>query len=188
VTHSIRTDRYRYIKYTSGKEELYDHDTDPNEWTNVAAKTNYSAVLSEHRTILNKMLNGEENPIANCTTTGTTNQAPTVALTSPINNANYNAPATVLIEATASDADCTISKVEFYNGSTLLSTDNIAPYSYSWTNVANGTYTISTKAYDNKNTSTYSGSRTITVGTVVVPPSDILDLTAVVNNCSVKLT
>jgi arylsulfatase A-like enzyme len=185
--HSIRTDRYRYIKYSNGKEELYDHDTDPNEWTNVTTKANYSAVLSDHRTILNKMLNGEENPIANCATTGV-NQAPTVALTAPVNNVNFNAPATVLIEATASDADGTISKVEFYNGATLLSTDNNAPYSYSWTNVANGTYTISAKAYDNKNASTYSGSRTITVGTVIVPPSDILDLAAVVNNCSVKLT
>ncbi|HEY7329213.1 MAG TPA: sulfatase [Gemmataceae bacterium] len=34
--HAIRTDRWRYIRYADGGEELYDHDTDPYEWTNVA--------------------------------------------------------------------------------------------------------------------------------------------------------
>ena len=36
-------------------------------------------------------------------------------------------------------------------GTTLLNTDNAAPYSYNWTNVATGTYTITAKAYDNVN-------------------------------------
>ena len=34
--HSIRTERWRYIRYHDGTEELYDHDVDPNEWTNLA--------------------------------------------------------------------------------------------------------------------------------------------------------
>ena len=34
--HSIRTERWRYIRYHDGTEELYDHDIDPNEWTNLA--------------------------------------------------------------------------------------------------------------------------------------------------------
>lgn len=34
--HAIRTDRWRYIRYADGSEELYDHDSDPYEWTNVA--------------------------------------------------------------------------------------------------------------------------------------------------------
>lgn len=33
---SIRTDRYRYIEYGDGSMELYDHETDPNEWVNLA--------------------------------------------------------------------------------------------------------------------------------------------------------
>lgn len=33
---SVRTERYRYIRYQSGEEELYDHQNDPNEWTNLA--------------------------------------------------------------------------------------------------------------------------------------------------------
>ena len=34
--YAIRTDRYRYILYNNGKEELYDHQNDPNEWNNLA--------------------------------------------------------------------------------------------------------------------------------------------------------
>ena len=34
--HSVRTERWRYIRYADGTEELYDHETDPNEWTNRA--------------------------------------------------------------------------------------------------------------------------------------------------------
>lgn len=33
---SIRTERWRYIRYEDGSEELYDHQKDPHEWTNLA--------------------------------------------------------------------------------------------------------------------------------------------------------
>ena len=35
---SIRTQRWRYIRYEDGSEELYDHRADPDEWTNLANK------------------------------------------------------------------------------------------------------------------------------------------------------
>jgi len=34
--HAIRTERWRYIRYADGSEELYDHANDPHEWTNLA--------------------------------------------------------------------------------------------------------------------------------------------------------
>ncbi len=34
--HAIRDQRWRYIRYADGTEELYDHQNDPNEWTNLA--------------------------------------------------------------------------------------------------------------------------------------------------------
>jgi arylsulfatase A-like enzyme len=37
--HSIRDERWRYIRYADGSEELYDHETDPNEWYNLASDT-----------------------------------------------------------------------------------------------------------------------------------------------------
>ncbi len=42
--HSLRDERYRYIIYADGSEELYDHQNDPNEWTNLAADPKYAAV------------------------------------------------------------------------------------------------------------------------------------------------
>ena len=40
---SIRTERWRYIRYEDGSEELYDHRVDPNEWTNLANKLEHKA-------------------------------------------------------------------------------------------------------------------------------------------------
>jgi arylsulfatase A-like enzyme len=34
--HAVRDERWRYIRYADGSEELYDHLRDPREWTNVA--------------------------------------------------------------------------------------------------------------------------------------------------------
>jgi len=36
--HAVRTDRWRYIRYRDGGEELYDHKNDTNEWTNLAQR------------------------------------------------------------------------------------------------------------------------------------------------------
>lgn len=34
--HAVRTRRWRYIRYADGSQELYDHESDPNEWNNLA--------------------------------------------------------------------------------------------------------------------------------------------------------
>ncbi len=47
--HAVRSDRWRYIHYADGGEELYDHASDPHEWTNLAADSRYREVLAEHR-------------------------------------------------------------------------------------------------------------------------------------------
>jgi len=42
--HAVRSDRWRYIRYSDGGEELYDHATDPHEWTNLAARPDLASV------------------------------------------------------------------------------------------------------------------------------------------------
>lgn len=42
--HALCDERFRYIRYTDGGEELYDHQSDPNEWTNVADWPEMAAV------------------------------------------------------------------------------------------------------------------------------------------------
>jgi len=98
------------------------------------------------------------------------NQPPTVALTSPTNGSIFTAPATVTLSANASDTDGTISKVEFYNGTTLLNTDTASPYTFAWSNVAAGIYTVKAIAYDNSNASTSSATSTITINTTTTTP------------------
>ncbi len=94
------------------------------------------------------------------------NSPPTVSITSPINGATYTAPALITINATASDSDGTISSVAFYNGTTLLGTDTTSPYSYSWTGVAVGTYSLTARATDNSGAQTTSSAVTVTVNPV----------------------
>jgi hypothetical protein len=107
------------------------------------------------------------------------NSPPTVSITAPANNATFVAPATITIAANASDSDGTIAKVEFYHDGVLLGTDTTAPYSYSWANVAVGTYKLTAKAYDNGGASTVSAIVNIQVK-ANVPPT--VTLTAPVNN------
>ncbi|MDD5687547.1 MAG: carbohydrate-binding protein [Elusimicrobia bacterium] len=79
----------------------------------------------------------------------TTQGIPTASITAPSNNASFDSPANITINATATDSDGTISKVEFYNGSTKLGEDTSSPYNYTWSNVAAGSYVISVKSTDN---------------------------------------
>lgn len=99
----------------------------------------------------------------------TQNGSPTVALTAPLNGQVFTAPATITLTATASDADGTVSKVEFYVGSTLVGSDTSAPYSFTWTNVVAGNYGITAVARDNTNNMTVSSARDITAVVGGVP-------------------
>jgi hypothetical protein len=84
------------------------------------------------------------------------NASPTVSLTSPKVNSQFAVGSSVSIAANAADSDGTIAKVEFFNGTTRLSTDTSAPYSYTWGNVKAGEYSITAKATDNKGATTVS--------------------------------
>lgn len=47
--HALVTNRYRFIQYEDGSVELYDHDSDPNEWYNIAKDPDYSDLIGEFR-------------------------------------------------------------------------------------------------------------------------------------------
>ena len=44
TSFAARSDRWRYIRYHDGSEELYDHGKDPNEWENLAAREEYDVI------------------------------------------------------------------------------------------------------------------------------------------------
>ncbi|MSU25163.1 MAG: iduronate-2-sulfatase [Opitutus sp.] len=45
--HALRSERWHFIRYANGDEELYDHWSDPNEWVNVAAQLQFAPVKAE---------------------------------------------------------------------------------------------------------------------------------------------
>jgi RHS repeat-associated protein len=91
------------------------------------------------------------------------NSPPTVSITAPANNATYTAPVNIVVTAQAADPDGSIARVEFYNGSTLITTLTSAPYSFIWSGVPQGSYSLTAKAFDNNGVPTTSTAVNVTV-------------------------
>lgn len=53
--HGVRSEKWRYIQYADGSEELYDMVKDPNEWENLASESQYAEIIAEHRKWLPKV-------------------------------------------------------------------------------------------------------------------------------------
>jgi len=95
-------------------------------------------------------------PSANTTFTATftdigpaTNNPPTVALTAPADGATGTTGTPINLTATASDADGSVAKVEFYDGSTKLGEDASSPYAFTWTPTTTGAHSLTARATDN---------------------------------------
>jgi beta-glucanase (GH16 family) len=83
-------------------------------------------------------------------------------LTAPLNNVTYTSASSIPLTATATSSG-TISKVEFYANGVKLGQATSSPYTFNWTNVPYGMYSITAKATDNINATTTSQPVTITV-------------------------
>jgi hypothetical protein len=84
-------------------------------------------------------------------------------VTQPSNAATFVAPASISVMATASDTDGIITRVDFYSGTTLLGSDTMAPYEFTWNNVAAGTYVLSAAATDEDGAHAQSAGVSVTV-------------------------
>ena len=162
------------VEFYSGTTRIGTDTTSPYSmsWSSVAAGTySLKAVATDNA--------GTTTSTAarTITVTGTssspTNPPPSVSLTSPAAGASFTAPATISLSATASDTGGSITKVDFYRGTTLIASDTTSPYSYSWTNVPAGTYSIKAVAYDNGGAMTQSSTRDITVRSTTMPTTAV---------------
>src|SRR5205085_5271874 len=90
---------------------------------------------------------------------------PSVAITKPVNNAAFLAPADIGIRARASDIDGLISQVEFYQGTAKIGESFESPYAITWTNVLAGDYVLFAVASDDSGLSSTSAPVVITVVT-----------------------
>ncbi|MEY3417248.1 MAG: hypothetical protein RL060_1360 [Bacteroidota bacterium] len=91
------------------------------------------------------------------------NVLPLVSITSPANNTTYVAPSTVIITATASDQDGNITKVTFYSNGIAIGTAVNSPYTFTWSTVAEGNYTLTAVATDDKGGTQTSASISISI-------------------------
>ena len=91
------------------------------------------------------------------------NVNPAVSITQPVDGATFNFGDAVALQASASDPDGNVTRVEYYNGATLIGQSTAAPYAATWSNVTGGAHTLTAKAIDNRNGSTVSAPITINV-------------------------
>jgi hypothetical protein len=99
---------------------------------------------------------GAVTPTASASPSGGSGDLPPVVLvTSPVAGQLYGEPGTLQLSANASDADGTVTRVEFYtagNGSdqfTLVATDTTAPYSFTLPVPNTNVWAVRAIAYDN---------------------------------------
>jgi regulation of enolase protein 1 (concanavalin A-like superfamily) len=166
--------RLARVEFSNGSTVLGSDTSSPFtfSWTNVAAGT-YSLTATAYDS------DGATATSAAVTVTvNGANGAPTVSLTSPATGATFTAPASITIAASASDPENQLSRVEFLNGQTLLGSDTSAPYTWSWTNVAAGSYTLTAVAVDAAGNRTTSTAVSVTVSTSTSTPPRLVVFTA----------
>jgi hypothetical protein len=134
---------------------------------NTAALANGSCILSA------KAYDAAGNAGTSTNVTVTVNNdktVPTVSLTAPTSGATVSG--TVAVTASASD-NVGVSKVEFYVNSILQTTVTGALYTFNWntTAVANGSYTLTAKAYDAAGNVATSSNVTVTVNNINTAPT-----------------
>ncbi|NJM80688.1 MAG: hypothetical protein HC854_15705 [Flavobacterium sp.] len=154
VTDSDTSDTISNVKLYINNVLVNQDNTSPYEWNvgnNVTSLTNLVAGTYTLKAVAtdSQGATGEKSTTITVTSssntcTGVTN--PTVNITSPTNNAIFNQGQNVTINATATST-VNITKVEFYDGTTLVGTDTTSPYSFSSSTLSVGTHNFTTKAY-----------------------------------------
>lgn len=91
------------------------------------------------------------------------NEAPTVSITAPSENAQFTEGDNINISTIADDSDGMVIKVDFYNGTALLGTNTSFPFNLEWTNLPVGSFSLTAKATDNEGTTTFSSPVNINV-------------------------
>lgn len=96
------------------------------------------------------------------------NQNPTVSITGPSDGASYPENTNISITASASDADGTITQVEFFANGITIGTDTTQPYSVNW-NVPPGVSEITATVTDSDGATGNAQPLTVTGNAVADP-------------------
>ena len=128
---SIRTAQYRYIYYRNGEEELYDHNNDPNEWTNLVNSSDHTEALETMRSYYRYAVGLEEPPPP----------GPSFYFVKPSEGEGFYLNEPILIEAAGTNID--LSGVEFYMEGNLIKSDGVSPYTATIYNANEGNVVLS---------------------------------------------
>ena len=99
---------------------------------------------------------------------------PATSLTAPAANATLSGTATLTADATDNIG---VTRVEFYTGTTKIGESTSSPYSLSWNtqSVANGTYSLTSKAFDAAGNQADSTAVSVTVSNATTTPAPTFD-------------
>ena len=117
-----------------------------------------------------------------------TNPTPTVSITSPTANAIFCSNSIININANASISSGSISKVDFYDGNTLIGSDNTSPYTLAWANATAGSKTIRAIATSNINVVSSAATVNITVNAIPSAPTVVSPVSYNQNATALALT
>jgi hypothetical protein len=153
------------VEFYAGVTKVGEDTTAPFTfaWTAISGSYALTAVATDNQGA------STTSAVVNITVTNPANVPPTVSITSPASGFSTE-NSTLTIAANAADTDGSITKVEFYQGSTKLGEDNTAPFTFNWTGIAVGTYTLSAVAIDNDGGTTTSAGVSVTF----TPPGNFL--------------
>jgi len=110
--------------------------------------------------------------------TNTSNPTPTVTISTPANNASVCA-GSITITALPTVSTGSISKVDYYDGTTLLGTVSASPFTYTWTTATSGSHTVGVIA-----TSAASVASSKVTVTVTVTASPTISAGSAIAVCS----
>ncbi len=102
------------------------------------------------------------------------NNPPSVNITSPADGTEFTEGDNVMIYADASDADGSVTKVEFFRDGTKIGEDTSYPFSVTWNNVPQGSFTLTARATDNDGAAATSSGTGIIVNEYVAPDPNLL--------------
>lgn len=90
------------------------------------------------------------------------NSPPTVAISTPANGSSFTGPTNVLVRATSTDPDGTVTNVAFFDGSTAIGSDTTAPFEVN-PNFGLGQHILTAIASDDTGAQATSAPVTITI-------------------------
>ena len=164
----------KQVDFYNGSSRLYTAKTPPYTYDFKSSKAGTFAMTALATDSSGLKTRSE---VVNITVGTVTNPPPTVALSSSSTSLIVGGAAATLT-ATATDSNGTITKVEFYNGSTRIATDTSAPYNATFAPTAAGTFQITARAYDDQNAQATSTAVTITVAPAGTNPPPSVSLSS----------